>query len=84
MAKKAKADNEDLETGGQDTLPPFRDDAGFELDEHGLPVCGPERARRLNGAPDPALTDSPEDSRPNTDTQPNGQGDDNKKDVTDG
>ena len=24
-----------------------RDAAGFELDDQGLPLCGPERARRL-------------------------------------
>ncbi len=34
------------------TAPRPRDAAGFELDDQGLPLCGPERARRLeNTAP---------------------------------
>lgn len=36
-----------------ETAPRPRDAFGFELDEWGLPLIGPERVRRLAGRPDP-------------------------------
>jgi hypothetical protein len=38
------------------TAPRPQDDRGYQLDEHGLPLVGPARARALNGRPDPALS----------------------------
>lgn len=38
------------------TAPRPRDEQGYELDAHGLPLSGPARARALGGRPDPALT----------------------------
>lgn len=37
------------------TAPRGMNDAGYELDRHGLPLVGPARVRALNGKVDPAL-----------------------------
>jgi len=37
------------------TAPRRMNDAGYELDRHGLPLVGPARMRALNGKADPAL-----------------------------
>ena len=48
MARKTADTNPAPQTTQADpTAPRPRDAQGHELDEHGLPLCGPARARRL-------------------------------------
>jgi hypothetical protein len=59
----------------QSTLPRARDENGYEIDEHDLPINGPARQRALNGRPDPAITqpvDAGANEIPPTATVPTG------------
>ncbi len=53
--EKASEGTAELVTQDAPTAPRARDAQGFELDEDGLPIAGPERQRRLAeaGLPDP-------------------------------
>jgi hypothetical protein len=72
-------------TQEEPTQAPPRDKAGFELDEHGLPRSGPERAARLEdlGIEDPALSVEA-DAEIEAKTAAAPLTDQNKKDVTNG